>query len=294
MIVLVTGGTGNTGSRVARRLTELGHVARVASRHAPAAPGAGSRHVRFDWADPATHAAALAGVDALYLVPPVLVADPTPMMLPLIDRALAQGVRRAVLLSASVIPEGGPGVGAVHRALRERVPEWAVLQPSWFMQNFTGDHLFADGIRREGLVATATGAGRVGFVDADDIAEVAVRALLDAEPHNAAHVLTGPEALGYDDVAAIVTEVAVRPVRHLHVTREESRDRMVAAGIPAEFAEILAMLEGLIRDGAEDRVTDTVERVTGRAPRSLRAHVEAHAGAWETPAEGVAGGVAGA
>lgn len=292
MRVLVTGGTGTTGSRVRAGLERLGHEARCASRHPPAGHAAG--HVVFDWADPVTHAPALDGADAVYLVPPVLVADPAPMMLPFIESALGAGVRRFVLLSASVIPEDTPGVGTVHRALRERAPEWAVLQPSWFMQNFTGAHFFADSIRREGVVATATGDGRVGFVDADDIAAVAVRALVDEQPHDVAHVITGPQALSYDDVAVIVSEAAGRPIRHLHVTPEEARDRMVAGGMPAEFAAILAMLEGLIRDGAEDRVTDTVARVTGRAPRSLRAHVEQHAGGWEAPAGGIAGGVAGA
>lgn len=286
MRVLVTGGTGTTGTKVAAGVEELGHAARRASRTAPQAPT--GEHVAFDWAKPETHAAALDGVDAIYLVPPVLEAEPEPMMLPFIDRALDSGARRFVLLSASVIPEGSPGVGAVHAALRERTPEWSVLQPSWFMQNFSGSHFHADSIRCEGLVATATGEAGVGFVDADDIAAVAVRALLDDRSHDTAHVITGPEALGYGDVARIVTEVTGRPVRHLQIDQEEVRQRLIGVGIPELFAEILANLEGVVRDGAEDRVTDTVERVTGQAPRSFRRHAELHAGVWDAPAQGAA------
>ncbi len=70
-------------------------------------------------------------------------------------------------------------MGAVHRALPGLFEEWAVLRPSWFMQNFTGTHAHAVSVREDGTILTAAGSGRVGFVDADDIAAVAVRALTD-------------------------------------------------------------------------------------------------------------------
>ena len=84
--------------------------------------------------------------------------------------------------------------------VRSTMPEWTVLRPSWFMQNFTGDHLVAQGVR-DGEIVTATGDGRVAFVDAADIAAVAGRALIDDEPHNAEYILTGPDALSYEDAA---------------------------------------------------------------------------------------------
>jgi ergot alkaloid biosynthesis protein len=277
MRVLVIGASGTTGSRVCAQLHHLGHQPRPASRH----PGPRSAaQVVFDWADPTTHDAALSGVDAIYMVPPVLVADPTDMMLPFVDWALEDGIRRFVLLSASVIEEGASGVGAVHRTLRERAPEWAVLRPSWFMQNFVGAHFHAASIRDEGLIVTSTGGSRVGFVNADDIAAVAVRALTDPEPHNTDHVLTGPEALSYADVAGIITEVAGRPVEHLNVTPAGMRERMLAAGVPDAFADILIAGEGAIVAGAEDRVTDTVERVTGRPPSTFRRFAHENRSAW--------------
>ncbi|WP_437735046.1 NmrA family NAD(P)-binding protein [Sorangium sp. So ce1335] len=268
--VLITGGTGTTGRAIAARLEAAGARVRVASRSAPAARE-GLEHARFDWADPATHDAALRGADRVYLVAPALVEDPSVLMLPLIDRALAAGVRRFVLLSASPVPEGGPGLGLVHRALRERAPEWAVLQPSWFMQNFIDPrHPHFAAIAARGEITTATGDGRVGFVDAGDIAEVAARALLDEAPHNTAHVITGPEALSYDDVAAILSEVSGRAIRHVRADEDAASAYLVRAGYPAPFAAFLVRLDLAIRGGAEDRVTDTVQRVTGRAPRAFR------------------------
>lgn len=265
-IVLVTGATGTTGSRVASRLDALGPRVRAASRRAPVRGGVPS--VRFDWYDPATFGEALRGVDRMYLVPPVDTTDPAAVMAPFLEQAVAAGVRRTVLLSSSAIPEGGPGAGAVHTLLPGLFDEWAVLRPSWFMQNFTGDNPHAVSIREEGFVMTATGRGRVGFIDADDIAAVAARALTDAEPPNTDLVLTGPEALSYDDIAATIARASGRPVRHLAVGRERMRDHLATA-MPREYAAMLANLDLSIAEGAEDRVTPVVERITGLPPRSF-------------------------
>ncbi|MCQ4198534.1 NmrA family NAD(P)-binding protein [Streptomyces coelicoflavus] len=268
---LVIGATGTTGSRSAAQLTAAGHRVRAASRRA--VPVGGAEPVRFDWYDTATHAAALDGVDRVYLVPPVGDSDPAATMLPFLRRARTAGVRRAVLLSSSAIPEGGPAVGTVHRALPGLFGQWAVLRPSWFMQNFTGTHAHARGIRDDGVIRTATASGRVGFVDAEDIAAVAVRALTDEQAPNTDLVLTGPEALSHDDIAAVVTEVTGRSVTHCRLSYEQLRDRL-AAEVPREFAAMLAGLDRAIADGAEDRVTDTVQRVTGRPPGTFRALLE--------------------
>lgn len=268
---LVIGATGTTGSRTTARLAAAGHRVRAAGRHAPAVPGA--EPVVFDWYDPTTHARALDGVDRVYLIPPVGDNDPATVMTPFLRQARDAGVRRAVLLSSSAIPEGGPAVGKVHQALPGLFEEWAVLRPSWFMQNFTGAHLHASGIREEGVIRTATAGGRVGFVDADDIAAVAVHALTDEHAPDTDLVLTGPEALSYDDVAAIVSEVTGRPVVHRPLSHRQMREHL-ATLMPPEFASLLADLDLAIARGSQERVTDTVERLTGRPAGTLRALLE--------------------
>jgi uncharacterized protein YbjT (DUF2867 family) len=265
---LVIGATGTTGSRTTARLVAAGHRVKAASRNAT--PVRGAEPVRFDWYEPLTHATALDGADRLYLVPPVGDTDPAAVMLPFLQRAAAAGVRRAVLLSSSAIPEGGPAVGTVHQALPGLVEQWAVLRPSWFMQNFTGSHPHALGIRAHGTVLTAAGSGRVGFVDAGDIAAVAVQALTGEHAPCTDLVLTGPEALSHDDIATAITEVTGRPVVHHRLSYERMRDRLTEL-MPPEFAAMLAGMDRAIAAGSEDRVTDVVERVTGRPPRGFRA-----------------------
>jgi len=262
--VLVIGATGTTGSRVLAGLRERGVSARAANR-APAGPG----QVRFDWTDRGSHADAVRGVSAVYLLAPIGEADPLPLVQPFLADALAAGVRRVVLLSSSAVAEGAAGLGELHHLVRTSVPEWTVLRPSWFMQNFTGAHLVAQGVR-DGEIVTATGDARVAFVDAADIAAVAVHALTDEEPHNAEHVLTGPEALSYAEAAEIIAAHTGRAIRHRAVGTAEFADLVTGAGIPAAFADMLAALDEDVRGGAEDRVTDTVERVTGFPARSFR------------------------
>lgn len=274
---LVIGATGTTGSRVAARLAAEGHNVKAGSRRATPVQGPFSRQgpvpVRFDWDDPASFEGALEDVDRTYLIPPLGAPDPAAVMLPFLHLARAAGVRRAVLLSSSAIPAGGPAVGQVHQALPGLFSEWAVLRPSWFMQNFTGGHAHARTIRADGTIRTAAGDGRVGFVDADDIAAVAVHALTGERAPDTDLIITGPQALGYDDIAATLTQVTGRPVTHQRLTYEQMRDRL-AADMPAEFAALLAGLDRSIAEGAEDRTTDTVRRLTGRAPRSFRAFAE--------------------
>ncbi|WP_395298171.1 NAD(P)H-binding protein [Kitasatospora hibisci] len=268
---LVVGATGTTGRRTAAGLVAAGCRVRAAGRSATPLPG--TEPVRFDWYDPATHAGALDGADRVYLVPPVGDPDPAAVMLPFLRRARAAGVRRAVLLSSSAVPEGGPAVGRVHAALPGLFDAWAVLRPSWFMQNFTGTHTHAEGIRSHGTILTAAGDGRIGFVDAEDIAAVAVRALLDGRAPDTDLVLTGPQALSHDEIAAVLTEVTGRPVVHRRLSYEQLRDRL-AAQVAPEFAAMLARMDLAIAEGAEDRTTDTVLRLTGRPSTGFRAVAE--------------------
>jgi uncharacterized protein YbjT (DUF2867 family) len=268
---LVLGASGNTGGKLVPYLTQGGSTVVAAGRHGTAIPGTTS--ATFDWYDPSTYVRALAGVDRMYVVPPIGEPDPYRVMAPFLKHAAQQGVRRVILLSSSAIPGGGPGVGAVHAALPEIFDEWAVLRPSWFMQNFTDNHLHADSVRSDDTIWTATGTGRVGFIDSDDIARVAATTLIESQPRNEDLILTGPESLSYDDVAEILSAATGRTIAHAHLSAHEVRTRLRQV-VPAAFAEMLAEMDEAIAGGAEDRTTDTVAHVTGQPPRSFRDYAE--------------------
>ncbi|SEK05951.1 NmrA family NAD(P)-binding protein [Paenibacillus polymyxa] len=280
-ITLITGANGKTGSRVAAKLTQLQYPVRLAGRTKPG-NWEGTDYVYFDWYDESTHTQALMNVDKIYLVVPVLDVNPAKVMIPFIERALREGVQRFVLLGSASVPEDGPVFGPVHQALRRLAPEWAVLQPSYFMENFTeGQHV--ETIKNNKAIYSATQNGRIGFVSADDIAEVGVRALIDDKPHNTAHVITGPQTLTYNEVAEIIRKSTVQPIQHISLSDEELKAGMVRAGMPEEYADMLAGLDRRIREnGSEDQVTDTVKLVTGRCPVSFEQFVLSHRNSWKT------------
>ncbi|WP_145946427.1 NmrA family NAD(P)-binding protein [Paenibacillus sp. Y412MC10] len=269
--ILLTGGEGNTSSRIAQLLDSQGYLIRRAGRSIPK-PGDKKmgEHVPFDWFDDSNHDDLLKDVHAVYLVAPASM-HPEEVMIPFIRRALDASVRRFVLLSSASIPENGPVFGAVHHYLRQHAPEWAVLRPSYFMQNFTNaGHGHGYSLRQSGQIYTAAGDGRVGFVDADDIAAVGFHALTDKESYNRELIITGPESLTYDDVAQVIRSVTGLNAKHIHITPEQLTERHKASGLPESYAKYLAGMDVDIRlKGMEDQVTDTVLRVTGREPRSL-------------------------
>lgn len=273
--ILITGGTGKTGRRVTSRLREAGHAVRVASR-----TGDGSDAVAFDWSDPRTFPAATNGATAIYLVAPPGDPDALGAMRPAIDAALAAGVRRFVLLSASTLEADGAMMGQVHAYLRDHAPEWSVLRPSWFMQNFS-EQQHLPTILEESAIYTATGQGRVGFIDAGDIAAVAVILLTSETIEHRDHILTGPEAISYDDVAAKLSDVSGRKIVHKALSVEALTERFVGYGIPEDFATGLAYMDEAIAQGTEDRITDSVERITGCRPASFGDFADANQMVWQ-------------
>ncbi|WP_020667784.1 NAD(P)H-binding protein [Amycolatopsis nigrescens] len=273
--VLVTGGTGKTGGALVELLRGEGVPVRVASRN----PSAGAPDaVRFDWGDPETHPPALRGVDRVFLVPPVESVDPMPLVGPFLAEAQRLGVRRVVLLGSAIVLPNAPS--ALEMAARVRAqPGWVVLRASGFMQNFLSPHPMGERIRRHGEIRTAAGDGRLGWIDARDIAAAAA-ALLTGSGEQRDYLLTGPKALSYPDAAAIITAGTGRPVRVVPIGTGEQAAGLRAAGIPAEFAAALASVEDGIRAGREDQVSTAVLDLTGRPPRTFAEFVKDHAAEW--------------
>jgi uncharacterized protein YbjT (DUF2867 family) len=171
---LVLGGTGRTGSLVAKKLVERGLGARTASRH--------GGDVVFDWDDPATHPGALAGVDRVYLVTPVLRVTYADQVAGFLDLAEAAGVRHVAYLSTYGGDKAPPEVDvrAVEADLAGRgAISHSILRPVWVMQNFIDAHVPVV----DGVITLPTGGGTEAFVDAADIAAVAVETLLALDAH---------------------------------------------------------------------------------------------------------------
>ncbi|WIE54757.1 NAD(P)H-binding protein [Curtobacterium sp. MCBD17_003] len=264
--ILVTGATGKTGSHVVSQLIERPGVTPILATRAGGPSRSVAASVQFDWHDPASTIRALeeSQPSAVYLVAPPRDADPARVMQPFFAAAHERGVRRAVLLGAKPVAAGERGLGAVYDAVAASFAEWTVLRPTWFMQDFVADHYLAAMVR-EGALRTASMRGTIAYIDARDIAAVAVTALTATIPLNGELVLTGPAALTAEEVASIIGRELHRTVRTEHVAESELAQHL-SKRMPPALAKALAHADATYSD---NQPTDTVERITAQTPRSL-------------------------
>lgn len=278
---LILGGTGKTGRRIARQLADAGHTARTAAR-TPGIAAPGIESIRFDWDDPTSWGPALSGVDGVYVVPPALRLDYPATVQALLAEARAAGVRNAVFLSArgGNLDPASP-IAQTEALLPESGLAWSVLRPSWFAQNFT-ESFFRPTIEQDDAIVFPAGDGAEPFIDADDIAAVAVALLTDPRHAGKAYDLSGPQALTFAQVAQELSAQVGRPLTYVDVDPEAWRAGLVEAGIPEAYSQLLALLASVIRDGHDAHVSDGVQQVLGRAPRSFAEWAAREAGQLRT------------
>lgn len=195
--------------------------------------------------------------------------------------AVAPPAARIVLLSEMGAQDEPPGtwVPEVERAVTDGERPWTILRPTWFQQVLTDDRFFRGAIAENGVLPMPTGAGAaVSWVDAGDIAAVAVEALTTLGHEGAAYTISGPAALEADEVAGLLSARTGRPVHAADPSPED-----LVTGLDPWTAGVVTDLDARVRAGRFGVVTDTVARVTGRAARSVEEFVAAHASAWQEP-----------
>ena len=216
MNILVTGATGNVGARLVQELLSRGATVRVGVRNVEKARvkwGAGVEFAAFDFEHPETFAAAFDGVDRLFLVRPPAISDVKKWVFPAIDQGVGSGVRHIVFLSLLGV-EKNPLLphSKIETHVRASGAAYTFLRAGFFMQNLSTTH--RSEIRDRDEIYVPAGRGRTSFVDVRDLAAVGAAALVGSGHENQAYDLTGPEALRYDDIAAILSDVLGREIRY--------------------------------------------------------------------------------
>jgi uncharacterized protein YbjT (DUF2867 family) len=270
---LVLAGTGKTGRRVVQRLQARGRPVRV---------GTPSSTPSFDWNDPATWPVALDGVEAVYVAyyPDLAAPDAVAAVRSFAELAVHRGVPRLALLSG----RGEPEAQRAEQAVADTGAELTVLRSTWFMQNFSEDYMLEHVLAGE--LRLPAGPVPTPFLDADDIADVAVAALTDDRHIGQLYELTGPRSLTFAEAAAEIAQASGRQVRYVPVSLEEHAAEAVAHGVPPEVVELLTYLFSEVMDGRNAATTDGVRRALGREPRDFSDYVRAAAatGVWNSPA----------
>jgi uncharacterized protein YbjT (DUF2867 family) len=265
---LILGGTGKTGRRVAKKLTDRGLPVRIASR---------STTPPFDWAERRTWGPVLRKADSVYLAyaPDLAAPGAAEDIRQLTRLAKESGVQRMVLLSGRGEPQAAVSEGPV----RESGLSFTVLRCSFFCQNFS-EGSFAESVR-SGTVPFPAGNVAEPFIDAEDIADVAVAVLTKDGHAGKTYELTGPRLLTFGEAVGEIARASGRAVRYLPVTPQEYAASL-AGQLPAEVATFLSELFRDLLDGHNAYLTDGVEKVLGRKPRDFREYAReaAAGGAW--------------
>lgn len=255
--VLVLGAHGKTGRRIAARLEDRGVRVRRGSR---------STSPSFDWANRETWGPAVEGVDAAYVAYPqeLDLSLATQRIGDFIDHARNAGVRRLVLLTGR-----GEEDGLDQEALlRSSGLEWTVVRSAWFAQNFTEGGFAA--LVDAGQFALPSGNVPEPFVDLEDLAEVAVAALLEVGHGGEVYEVTGPRGLTLQDVAAELSAATGRPLSFVPVTHDAFLEGLAAEGTPESVIGLMDFLFGTLLDGRNAHLGDGVQRALGRQPRDFR------------------------
>jgi uncharacterized protein YbjT (DUF2867 family) len=276
-MILVTGATGNVGSQVVDQLLTQQHPVRVFTRDAAKVARWGDRvEVALgDFTQAETFAAALKGVDSVFLMNGTL--TPT-VFRALLAAAQAQGRPRIVFLSTLFVSQSDLAIGQFHKdkeeALRDSDLSYAVVRAGGFMTNALQ---WIGSIRAEGIVYNAMGSGTIASIDPADIAAVAVHALTVPVLTETLYEVTGGELLTAEQKVAILSRVTGKPLRTVPIEPETAVEGMLRNGLPPQVAGAVAQSMAAIRDGRATQMTDTVRRITGRAPRTFEAWAQEHA-----------------
>lgn len=268
---LVLGASGKTGRRVAERLR---------ARNLPVVLGSRSGKPPFEWSDPATWPAVVRDVAAVYITyyPDLAAPGASDAIRSFTALAVKSGVRRLVLLSG----RGGPEAQFCEQIVRDAGAEFTLLRASWFSQNFSENYLLDPILGGE----VALPVGKVGepFIDADDIADVAVAALTEGRHVGQLYELTGPRLWTFAQAIAEIARVTNRNIRYVQIPMEEYTAALKGLQLEPEFISLITYLFTEVLDGRNASVTDGITRALGRPARDFTDYVRetAATGVWNT------------
>jgi uncharacterized protein YbjT (DUF2867 family) len=269
--ILVIGGTGKTGKRIVNLLNNLGHHVRVGSRKGNPA---------FDWHHPEGWSAAVEGMEAIYISyqPDLAVPGALEAIEALVKVAKKSHVKKLVLLS---------GKGEREAQLCEQLVihsglYYTIVRANWFNQNFS-ENFLVEGILK-GHVALPFAEAKIPFVDANDIAEVAVSALTDDKHNGKIYQLTGPERLTFKEAVHMISKASGREIQFTGISVEAYVAAMRQKNVPEDFIWLVEYLfTEVLGNPDNSEITNDIKKVLGRKPIYFKEYVEksVNNGVWE-------------
>ena len=271
--ILVIGGTGKTGRKVVKGLKKQNQIVRIGARSSTPA---------FDWHDPATWPAALAGMDKVYITfyPDLAVPGAYEAIKGLTEEAKKAGVKKAVLLSG----KGEKEAERCEQVVADSGLDYTLVRASWFNQNFSESFLM-DPILA-GYVALPMPDAKIPFVDTGDIADVVVKALLDDAHNGKTYAVTGPRAITFEEAVREIAASTGKEIKYQPVSLDDYSAMMKSAGVPSDYIWLFDYLFREVLSKPENQeISSDVEKVLGRKARDFSefARETAETGVWTPP-----------
>ena len=166
--------------------------------------------------------------------------------------------------------------------LSEQALAWSglpvvTIRPTVFLEGFFLP-LTGSSVRDRGRIELPFGRGKTNPVSTADVARVVAAVLDDPEPHlGRIYELTGPRSQDMYEIAREYSDALNREIAYLDILPEDWERELKRARLPEHLTHHLVTMAELNRAGRYDRMTDGVERVTGRPAMSVREFVSHHA-----------------
>lgn len=287
-MILITGATGKVGKELVLDLSARQAAFKVMVRSKEAAKAFESKGIKTvlgDFERPETYTSALANIQTVFLL-----TTPRPDGLAIERKFLAacksKGVHHVVRLSAiGAHPSAASALirnhGTCEALLEESSLHWTILRPTIFMQNLVP--FVGPTVAKESTLYAPAGDARMPWVDTRDIAAVAGTVLTSKGHEGLIHEITGPESLTYAQVADLLSAQLGRHITYVNVPEGAAHQAMVGSGMTPWLAEGMITLYQMFKvNGATALALETVERITGHAPRTLAAYLKENEAAFKS------------
>lgn len=193
-----------------------------------------------------------------------------------IDAAARAGVELLAYTSVANADRTGMKLAADHLATEKALAgsglPHVLLRNGWYLENYTAQLAT---FLEHGAVLGSAGDGRVSGAARADYAEAAAVVLLEEDPAGKTYELGGDDAFTLAELATTVGDAAGRSVEYRDLPVADYAQVLVGAGLPQEYAEILADSDLGIARGDLHVTSGDLGRLLGRPTTTLADAVRA-------------------
>ncbi|MGD7044860.1 SDR family oxidoreductase [Jeotgalibacillus proteolyticus] len=273
MTTLITGFNGKTGFEVAKKAKSAGLDFKCAVRDtekAQAEFGSEFSFTLLDFTLPETFVQAFNGVDRIFLIYPPGEGIEFERF---VEKAKELSIKQIVYLSIKDVQF----MPFIHHFKNEKLIKktgipYTFIRAGYFMQNLN-DFLLQELKERQRIFVPA-GKGKTSFVDARDLADIAVLALTNpSHHHNKSYVITGNEALSFYEAAERMTTILQLPIVYTDPSVKEFKQWMLSQGADPSFINIVTGIHFPTKLGLAKGISDDFEKVTGKKPSSIDQYI---------------------